>query len=584
MKTKNTILKSIGAGAAAVLLFVGCSLEEFNPSGGPTIEEYYSTPTGFGELINGCYFPLTRSWTGGGEDQVVYWAEAGTDLWTGPKGDGYLMQCFYYTGLNGGTSSVDEGWQSSYETINYCNLAINFAANAGFRTEPERDAKVAEAYFLRAFFNFFIVEQFGPCYLSETYTTEPKLNIPRATVEEYYDLIFRDCKFAIQHLPKVQSDRGRATRAAALHLYAKACLQYAGYAEATNKQELYTEAKNAAEEIIKNLASYQLALYNTPGEVFTSANNKANTEAVWVATHSSNGSLNPRGGNYWNRVYKQFGCQDVDGQCGLKYDIESEFVKMERRIMPTLALLDLYGAKDTRYAAYFREDYIANTQYSWSEGDALKFKKPESFVGNVNIYPGELAMHFTRGVVADATDKPYACLDRNMIYKADGSANIDITMNAGYVALKKFEKPGMYWGELGKSYTWADHYVYRLAETYLLAAEACWRLNDANAVTYFNVIRNRACEGHDGSLNIVASDIDVDFVLAERARELCGEYTRFMDLKRMGKDVMKRYVESNPDIRNRGAFNINTHWVRPIPEKSELNFSQNPADFQNPGY
>ena len=585
MKTKNRLSRSFWAGAAAVLLLTGCSLDEYNPSGGPTLEEYYSTPEGFGELINGCYFPLTRTWTGGGEDRVVIFAEAGTDLWTGPKGEGFIPEAFFYTGLNGGSSSVDEGWQSSYETINYCNTAIHFAPNAGFKTDAERDTKVAEAHYLRAFFNFFIVEQFGPSFLTTEYTTTPITVMEKATVSEYYDLILSDLKFAIQHLPKVQSDRGRATRAAANHLYAKACLQYAGYDEAPNKSELYTAAKTAALDIINNLASYELALYNTPGEIFTTDNNKNNTEAVWVATHSKNSSLNPRGSNYWNRVYKQFGCMTENGgYCGMKYSLDGEYVKMETRIMPTLALLDLYGTKDARYAAYFREDYIANVDYTWSESDAKKYGKPDSFVGNQKISVGELGLHFTRETVDKPFEKPYACFDRTLLYKDDGSVNTSYA-GYGYVALKKFEKPGMYWGELHKTYTYADHYVYRLAETYLLAAEACYRLNDlAGAVTYFNVIRNRACEGHDGSMNIAESDIDVDFILAERARELCGEYTRFMDLKRFGKAVMQQYVLSNPDIKNRNAFNIDVHWVRPIPEKSQLNYLENAEEFQNPGY
>ncbi|MCW0483103.1 RagB/SusD family nutrient uptake outer membrane protein [Gaoshiqia sediminis] len=584
MKTKSIISKS-WAVVAGVLLFTACSLEEFNPSGGPTAEEHYSTPEGYGELINACYFPLTRSWTGGGEDYTVYSAECGTDLWTCPKGEGWMKEIFYYTGLNGGTAHLNEPWQSSYESVNYCNAAIHLIDNAGFTNDAERNAKVAEAHFLRAFFNFFLVEQFGAVYLPLEETTSPITDVPRSSVAEFYNLIFADLKFAMQYLPKIQEERGRATRGAAYHLYAKASLQYASYDDVSNKTELYTDAKNAALELINNQASYGLRLYDDPSEVFDVANNKNNEEAIWVATHSQSSTLNPRGSKYWNRVYKQFGLLQSTNQCGIVWDINSEFVKCENRIMPTRALLDLYGNKDTRYDAYFRENYIANGDYTWSAGDCSKFgKDPAVFEGKKTISVGELGMSFTRQDIADPFSLDYACLDRDLVYNEDGTINTNYT-NVGHPVLKKYEAPGMYAGELHKSFSWADHLVYRFAETYLLAAEACFRLGETpTAVTYFNVIRNRACENHDGSMNVAASDINTDFILAERGRELCGEYTRFMDLKRMGKTVFAQYVNSNPDIKARGAFNADVHFLRPIPEKSELNYQTNPEVFQNPGY
>lgn len=584
MKSNKILFKSMLAAAAGILLCNSCSLDEYNPTGGPTTAEYLSTPQGYGELINSCYFPLTRSWTGGGEDYVLFTAECGTDLWTCPQGDGWMKEVFYYYGLNGGTANLNEGWQSSYESINYCNAAINCADKAGFADDKTRDAKVAEAHFLRAFFNFYLVEQFGGVYLPTKETTTAVTKITRSSVDDFYALIFSDLKFAMAHLPKIQTDRGRATSAAAYELYAKACLQYAGYDATPNKTELYTEAKNAALEIINNQASYGLKLYDNPSEVFDVKNNKNNTEAIWVATHSQSSTLNPRGSKYWNRVYKQFGCIQ-DAQCGINLDINSEYVKFEKRIMPTRALLDLYGSNDTRYDAYFREDYIANKDYTWSDGDCAKFGKDvATFSGKKKIAKGELGMKFTRQDIADPFAENYACIDRDMLYNADGTVNIAYA-NYGYPALKKYEAPGMYAGELKKSYSWSDDLLFRLAETYMIAGEAYYRLEDSKtAATYFNVIRNRACKNHDGSMNVSESDINVDFILAERARELCGEYTRFMDLKRMGKTVFAKYVESNPDIKSHASFNADTHFLRPVPEKSELNYQTNPKEFQNPGY
>ncbi|MDR2936921.1 MAG: RagB/SusD family nutrient uptake outer membrane protein, partial [Rikenellaceae bacterium] len=229
----------------------------------------------------------------------------------------------------------------------------------------------------------------------------------------------------------------------------------------------------------------------------------------------------------------------------------------------------------------------ATADYTWSTGDCNRYGKDvDAFADTETIAKSDTAMWFTRNSIPDAKDRNYACLDRNAIYNADGTAN-SLTILQGYTALKKFESPGWYTGDLGNSYTYADQLVFRLSDTYLLAAEACYRLGGTeltNAATYINVVRNRACEGHDGSMDIASGDVNVDFILAERARELCGEYTRWIDLKRMGKEVMSKYIDSNPDIKAVGKFNIDTHYVWPIPDGAEINYVTNPDEYQNPGY
>ena len=566
----------------------GCSLDEYNPTAGPTMEDKASTVDGYEQLINACYFPLTRQWTGGAEDWVIYQAEAGTDLWVSAQGRDYMQHLFNYNDLNGASANLEEGWVSSYETINMCNAAIMYVEKPNYSSEQARNAKVAEAYYLRAFFNYFVVEYFGGKYLPTTFTTAPITEIPTSSVDEFYALIFSDLKFAMQNLPATQKQIGRATKAAAYHLYAKACLQYAAYDSAPNKTELYTEAKNAATEVINNRATYGLELYSESSQIFDVSNNKSNKEAVWVATHSSVPGLNPRGTSFWNRVYKQFNALRLNGSCGVDWDLKSEYVGGNARIMPTLALLDMYeDPEDTRYNAFFRETYYATSDYTWSAGDCNRYgKNVDDFAGKKTIAKGDLAMWFTRENVSDSKTRDYACFGRNDIYNADGTANA-LTILQGYTALKKFEAPGWYIGDLGNSYTYADQIIFRLSDTYLLAAEACYRLGGAdlaNAVTYINTVRNRACENHDGSMNIDQTDLDVDFILAERARELCGEYTRWIDLKRMGKDVMASYINSNPDIKAVGKFNIATHYVWPVPEGAEINYVTNPDELQNPGY
>ncbi|RYY12838.1 MAG: RagB/SusD family nutrient uptake outer membrane protein, partial [Cytophagaceae bacterium] len=88
--------------------------------------------------------------------------------------------------------------------------------------------------------------------------------------------------------------------------------------------------------------------------------------------------------------------------------------------------------------------------------------------------------------------------------------------------------------------------VYRLAETYLIAAEANMYLNNTSAaVGYLNTLRERAgATGRKAQMDITSTQLTIDFILDERARELAGEQMRWLDLVRTGKLIerVQKYV------------------------------------------
>ena len=101
-----------------------------------------------------------------------------------------------------------------------------------------------------------------------------------------------------------------------------------------------------------------------------------------------------------------------------------------------------------------------------------------------------------------------------------------------------------------------DWYMIRIAETYLLRAEA--RLaqgNKSGAAEDINVLRNRA-----GAKPCTAADIDIDYILDERVRELFGEEQRWVTLSRLSCNPNATYVLDKYPTQN--ATTSNTFYER----------------------
>lgn len=125
--------------------------------------------------------------------------------------------------------------------------------------------------------------------------------------------------------------------------------------------------------------------------------------------------------------------------------------------------------------------------------------------------------------------------------------------------------------------------ILRLGDVYLIAAEAALRYNDdqATAAGYVNTIRERAAiSTRAAEMTLAPSEVTLDLILAERARELAGEQVRWADLKRFGKLTNTYLAETNPDIT---GFDQNKHQVRPIPQ-SFLDAIGNAPEFGTNGY
>jgi hypothetical protein len=242
------------------------------------------------------------------------------------------------------------------------------------------------------------------------------------------------------------------------------------------------------------------------------------------------------------------------------------------RYMPTKALLDMFNeSDDSRYQSSFQTAWLCNKAgtaagNSFNTADVSTFK-----VGDTVCYMSKNILP-----AADMNAKHYTTYDISRVYNAAGVP----TNRKFYISLKKFKDSTR--ASSGEAQSARDVFVMRLAEMYLIGAEAEFNNGRMDSVVYYlNKVRTRAANpGHEAAMQITAAQVTLDFILDERARELCGEQLRWFDLKRTNK-LIDRITRLNPDA----AQYIKAYQtVRPIPQ-SQIDAVTNKGEFsQNQGY
>jgi len=536
-------------------------LDEYNPSG-ITAEGVYTTPAGFESLVNAAY-SYTRWWYG--KEDGYNLSEMGTDLWVNGVDGGANVALVHYENLQSNQGSVETLWARMYEAVNLCNAGLEFVGESGLSSELQQQRE-AEIRFLRAFYNWHIVETWGGVHLSteRTKTAQPTAN--RNSVDEFYALIKEDLNFSVANLPYPASEKGRVSKAGAEAFLARVHL---------TKGE-YLEAQMLAEKVIND---YDFALMENFDDLWE-MDNVENNEVVFYVNYAKDLNLNDasnsitfpnghsRGGH--NGHLHFLSTYDRNGTVGMTRDIVNG--RPFARYMPSRHLLELFDESiDSRFHGSFETVWYSNRPGTYSktvDGQTVEFTLNE----------GDTAIWATKAVLSPEEElaKPFLVYDMESMYHEDGSFN----NNRQYISLNKFLDPTR--PSVAEQQSSRDAFVIRLAEMYLIAAEAALQNGDLQrAADHINVIRSRAAvPGMEAAMAITPADLSIDFILEERARELAGEQLRWFDLKRTGKLV--EYVTAyNPEA----AANIREHHVlKPIPQR-QLDAVINKDEFtQNPGY
>ncbi|MEH0153165.1 RagB/SusD family nutrient uptake outer membrane protein [Limibacter armeniacum] len=520
-------------------------LEEQNKSN-VTAEEFYVTEEGFNALVNANYASLREIY---GQDPWLF--VAGTDLYREGR-DQAPTGLSQYTQLNPSSEGVDFLYSNCFKTIQQANTALHYAE----LTEQNNmiPQYVGEVKYIRATAYFLLVQTYGGVSKIDAILEEAITEYERESAENIYAFIIQDLEQALAAVKDGAFD-GRVNKKAVQHMLAKVHLTRAYESFAAGDD--FAKAASYADAVIGGQPlSLSFEELWTPG-------NEMNSEVVFSVQFSSGsiGTADNRLGNQQQGFFGPYlGGSDVAGDAPWK----------SYNLCPTRFALDLYEQGDERWEGTFMTE-VYDRYYDYfdvddhSELTVAHFYAPSWFTAEDEA--AYMAEHPEASYHAYGTHDP------------DGA---EILSDYTTIIVKKFDDPESRFGGRGDNgrVSARDFVVSRLAETYLIAAEAYLGVgNAAVGLDRLNEVRNRA-----GVAPAAAAAFDIDYILDERGRELLGEYHRWFDLKRTGK-LLERASAYNSLIEpsNFDGSNGEKKILRPIPQQA-IDLNQNKGFQQNPAY
>lgn len=562
---------------AASLAFTACSdfLEQDNKSNVPT-EEFYNTANGFASLTNSAYSSLRTIYSA--QPQLFV---AGTDLYADGKSQGVVMGQYTFTTDEG---IIKDFYDRCYKGIQLANSVIAYGETT--EDNAQRLQYIDEARYLRAWWYFQLVQQFGPVALNTEMFESAVMSHERTDLATVYQFIIDEFTYlasADSHLlERASSGVGRANKRAAAFYAAKAYLTR-GWLDGTDYEA--QEASIAQATDFDNAVTYARQAINGELPAFSieeafDVNNEENDELFWSVQYSSSAVENPVDDGSYQQA--QFGAYQggsekprnkaIDGNFAPSLRLQQMYTRGDGRLEQTFMLefheayFDWYTNPTSKILYYYAPAWATDEDIAAWRADDPNGIKTETIVSKT----------VAEGGIAPSNGQPASYKDRR-------------TQDFGNAAIKKFDD----YTETSianRSTTCSMHDVVlaRLGEAYLIAAEAYYKKGDMRqAAEMINNLRQRPGtikSGYETAMHVDAADITIDFILDERARELAGEYVRWTDLKRTHKliEYVTEYNEDGVELSALTGPDGKYKILRPIPQAA-IDLNQAHVE-QNPGY
>ena len=186
----------MAAASSMMLGLTSCSdfLEEENKVG-ETAGLAYKTPAGLEGLVANCY-TFARGWYG--KEAGLGLSEMGTDLFYYGYDNKQKSLCSYNFNAAALENNVadnpclDNYWELFYSATDVCNNAIKYVNDANFLGEDLKNRYLGEAYFLRAFYYFHMVNTWGAIPYNSEPVTAQNFNPTRMPENEVFGKVLDD--------------------------------------------------------------------------------------------------------------------------------------------------------------------------------------------------------------------------------------------------------------------------------------------------------------------------------------------------------------------------------------------------------
>lgn len=428
-------------------------------------------------------------------------------------------------------------WQETYKGISYANTIIKYVDQVQTLSEQDKNAYKGRAYFHRAFRYMALVFQYGDVPLVTTIIDGPKQNYRSTKRDAILQMITKDLEFAVQWVPDQKNMNliGMINKGACRMLLTKCYLALGEYQKAKEQTDILIDQSGYA------LMTESFGTFNDGGEAQTWPISR---NVIWDM-HRPENKLIPsnrevimgmpnRGAEAESfvkmltmRILYPFvfdsRIQTTDGKQALlnikrnspdynaKYDYMRAFGRGIATFRPTSfqskGVWSVNGKLDegdlrhsSKVGNWVRmEDYKVNNKASKDFGKPVSLKDPQT---------GKLLCSDSIRRWYDVPHYKFFLDDPVNDANISGSDGLRGATNGGI----------------------ADWYLYRLAEAYLLRAEAKYYINpsDGTIKDDLNVLRQRAkCS------ELYQGPVTIGDIMNERARELYWEEWRNVELKRV---------------------------------------------------
>lgn len=525
-----------------MLIFTSCSEEwlEPEPQSFFAPENTFVDKEGFESLLLSSRKQLRHEYVGDNSsiNTEIYLSDVAVTA--GPEANKVHNLELQVLPTGAGNSRIMSGaysyWSLGFNGIKYANIAISRVddPNIEWETEEDRNEILAEGYFHRAYWYYRLVHQFGDVPLILDEVTEPRTDFNTYSRETILVQMMEDMEYAVQWLPESVLP-GQINRAAGYHLLTKIYLSLREFDKAVEASSWVID--NSAHSLVTSRFGIDAndPEYDVMWDLHQKENKSNNPEGILVVQDKYNIEGDHPGGTqvmrdatpawWWTPVL------DPNGEAGTVNQPGDTLHEALGRGIAVVRTTDWYN-----YEIWEDPDDLRHSDVNWWSKDDFYYNNPDS------EYYGE---PFDGSAFSNNdTIRTWFPFAYNKLFVEDEEREGQVDLRGGH----------------------SDWYLFRLAETYLLRAEAhYWKDDLSSAAEDINQVRNRA-----EASSIESIDVTIEEIFAERARELYYEEPRKTELTRVAY-IMAQLGRDGYSLDNMDQSN----WYHDIVLKNNIFYREN---------